>query len=70
MDKETYDLLLRSIDEIKDALVSIDARLRKLETAIAESDGRKKGLLTAKDIFVLICAAGAVIISFLRLSGE
>ena len=62
LDKETYDLLLRSVDELKEALVCIDARLRKLETAIAESDRSEKRTFDVKDMLVLICAAGAVII--------
>ena len=68
MSNEVFDLLLKSIDEVKETLVSIDARLRKLETAIAEQEGRKKGLLTLKDIIVLICAAGAIVLAFFRLN--
>ena len=65
---ELLQLLIKSVDEDKETLTSIDERLRNVEKAIAESKGRHSGLVTAKDIFVVICGIAAVIVSFIRLT--
>ena len=67
MSTELLQLLIKSVDEDKETLTSIDERLRNVEKAIAESKGRTSGLVTAKDIFVVVCGIAAVIFSFIRL---
>ena len=68
MSTELLNLLIKGIDEVKQTLTSIDERLRNVEKALAENKGRHSGLVTAKDIFVVICGIAAVIISFIRLT--
>ena len=68
MSTELLQLLIKSVDEVKETLTSIDDRLRNVEKAIAESKGRHSGLVTAKDIFVVVCGIAAVIISFIRIT--
>ena len=38
-------------------------RLRDVEKSIAESKGKSSGLVTAKDVFVVLCGIAAVVIS-------
>ena len=47
-------LEVKSVDEVKDKLDGIDGRLSDVEKAIAGNSGRHSGLVTAKDIFVVI----------------
>ena len=51
MSTELLQLLIKSVDEVKETLSSIDDRLRNVEKTLAESKGRRSGLVTAKDIF-------------------
>ena len=68
MSTELLQLLIKSVDEVKETLSSIDDRLRNVEKTLAESKGRRSGLVTAKDIFVVVCGIAAVIISFIRIT--
>ena len=68
MSTELLQLLIKSVDEDKETLTSIDERLRNVEKAIAESKGRYSGQVTAKDIFIVICGIAAVILSIFRLT--
>ena len=53
---------------MKAKLDGIENQLRDVEKAIAENKGRHSGLGTAKDIFIVLCAVGALIVSFVRLT--
>ena len=64
--QELLKVLIKSVDDVKEKLDKLDDRFRHVEKAIAESSGRHSGLVTAKDIFVvlggrcvdtLVCAA-------------
>ena len=68
MSTELLQLLIKSVDEVKETLSSIDDRLRNVEAALSESKGRTSGLVTAKDIFVVVCGIAAVVFSFIRLT--
>ena len=68
MSTELLQLLIKSVDEVKETLSSIDDRLRNVEKTLAESKGRRSGLVTAKDIFVVVCGIAAVVFSFIRLT--
>ena len=61
-------LVIKSVDAVNEKLDKIDERLRVVEIAIAESSGRHSGLVTAKDIFVVLAGVGALILSFVRLT--
>ena len=65
---ELLQLLIKSVNEVKQTLSSIDDRLRNVEKTLAENKGRHSELVTAKDIFVVICGIAAVIVSFIRLT--
>ena len=65
---ELYDLIQKGFDRIENRLLSIENRLSEVEKSIAESKGKTSGLVTAKDVFVVLCGIAAVVISFIRLS--
>ena len=65
---ELLKLLIKGIDEVKEKLDGIENRLRDVEKAIAENIGRHSGLVTAKDIFIVLCAVGALLVSLVRLT--
>ena len=67
-DENLYDLVKRSFDRIEDRLISIENRMREVEKYISESKGRTSGLVTAKDVFIVLCAVAAVILSFVQLT--
>ena len=58
----------RNLDRLENRLISIENRLRDVEKSIAESKGKSSGLVTAKDVFVVLCGIVAVVISFIRLT--
>ena len=70
MSTNILSLVLKGIDELKETLISIDNRLRKVEETLAENRGKHTGLTFAKDIFVVICSIAAVVISFVKLSQQ
>lgn len=57
--------LEKNIDEIKKTLISIDERLRNVETNTAELRGRKITLSSIKDWIIAVCAVGALIVSII-----
>lgn len=63
-----YNLIEKSFDRLENRLISIEERLRDVEKSIAESKGKTSGLVTAKDVFVVLCGIAAVVISFIRLT--
>ena len=65
---ELYDLVQKGFDRLENRLISLENRLRDVETSIAESKGKSSGLVTAKDVFVVLCGIAAVVISFVRLT--
>ena len=65
---ELYDLVQKSFDRLENRLISIENRLRDVERTISENKGRQSGLVTAKDVFVVLCGIAAVVISLVRLS--
>ena len=65
---EIVDLLQQGFDRIETQLIDIDKRLRDVERHIAEDKGKTTGLITAKDIFVVLCAVAAAVISLIRLT--
>ena len=67
-DDKLYDLVKTCFDRLENRLMSIENRLREVEKYIAESKGKTSGLVTAKDVFVVLCGIAAVIISFIRLT--
>ena len=67
-DKNLYDLFKTGFDRIENRLTSIEDRLRDVENHISESRGKTSGLVTAKDVFVLLCGVAAVVLSFVRLT--
>ena len=67
-DDKLYDLFQKCFDRIETRLISIENRMRDVENTIAETKGKSSGLVTAKDIFVVICGLAAVILSFVRLT--
>ena len=65
---ELYDLVQKGFDRLENRLIAIEPRLSDVEKSIAESKGKTSGLVTAKDVFVVLCGIAAVVISFIRLS--
>lgn len=65
---ELLNLFIRGIDEVKEKLDGIEDRLRDVEKAITENRGRHSGLVTAKDVFVVLRGIAAAVISFIRLT--
>ena len=55
-------------DPRKDFSISLKILNLFIEKAIAENQDRHSGLVTAKDIFVVICGVGALIVLFVRLT--
>ena len=66
--QELLSVLIKSVEGVNEKLDKIDERLRAVERSIAETRGRHSGLITAKDIFVVLAGVGALIISFVRLA--
>ena len=64
---QLYDLVQKDFNRLENRLISIENWLRDVEKSIAESEGKSSGLVTAKDVFVVICGV-AVVISFIRLT--
>ena len=73
---ELYDLVQKGFDRLENRLIAIENRLSEVEKYIAKSKGKTSGgqekqsaiLVTAKDIFVMLCGIAAVVISFIRLT--
>ena len=65
--EELYQLMSKSLDEIKTTLISIDDRLRNVETSTAELRGRKIAFSSLKDWIVACCAAAALVVSIIAL---
>ena len=65
---EIYDLVQKGFDRLENRLMSLDNRLSEVEKHITESKGKTSGLITAKDVFVVLCGIAAVVISFVRLT--
>ena len=57
--------LEKNIDEIKTTLISIDERLRNVETNTAESRGRERAFSSIKDWIVAGCAVVALVVSII-----
>lgn len=66
--EKLYDLMQKSLDRIESRLTNIEKRLSDVEKSIAESQGKSSALITAKDIFVVLCGIAAVVISFVRMT--
>ena len=66
--QELLKVLIKSVDDLDEKLDKIDERLRAVERSIAKESGRHSGLVTAKDIFVVLAGVGALILSFVRLT--
>ena len=66
--QELLKVLIKSIDDLGEKLDKIDDRVRAVERSLSETSGRHSGLITAKDIFVVLAGVGALIISFVRLT--
>ena len=66
--QELLKVLIKQVEDVNGKLDGIDTRLRAVERSIAETTGRHSGLITAKDIFVVLAGVGALIISFVRLT--
>lgn len=49
-------------------MISIENWLRDVEKSIAESKGKSSGLVTAKDVFVVLRGIAAVVLSFVSLT--
>ena len=56
--QELLSVLIKSVDAVKEKLDKLDERFRVVERSIAESSGRHSGLVTAKDIFVVLAGVG------------
>ena len=69
-DNNLYDLVKTCFDRLENRLISIENRLREVEKYTAESRGKTSGLVTAKDVFVLLCGVAAVVLSFVRLTQD
>ena len=67
-DENLYDLVKTYFDRLENRLISIEDRLRDVENHISES--KAKRLVTAKDVFVLLCGVAAVVLSFVRLTQD
>ena len=67
-DDKLYDLVKTCFDRLENRLIHIEDRLRDVENHISESRGKTSGLVTAKDVFVVLCGIAAVVISFVRLT--
>ena len=67
-DENLYDLVQKSFDRLENRLIAIENRLRDVENSTAESKGKSSGLVTAKDVFVVLCGIASVVISFVRLT--
>ena len=65
---EIYDLVQKGFDRLETRLIAIENRLSEVEKSIAESKGKTSGLVTAKDVFVVLCGIAAVVISLIRLT--
>ena len=63
-----YDLVEKGFDRIEDRLSRIETRLSEVEKHIAKSEGKSSGLVTIKDGFIILCALGALVLSFVRLT--
>jgi len=59
--------LKSDIEKINEKIDAIDARLRTVETGVAELRGRNIGVSVLKDWLVAICAVAAIIISIISL---
>ena len=66
--QELLKVLIKLVDDVKEKLDKLDDRVRLVEKAIAENSGRQSGMVTAKDVFVVLCGIAAVVISFVRLT--
>ncbi len=65
---ELLKVLIKAVDAVNDKLDKIDERLRVVESSISESKGRHSGLMTTKDVIIVIAAVGALVLSFFRLT--
>ena len=65
--EKTNSALKAEIEKTNSKLDAIDARLRTVETGVAELRGRNIGVSVVKDWLVAICAVVAVLISIIAL---
>ena len=65
--KSSETELKSDIEKINAKIDAIDARLRTVETGVAELQGRNIGVSVLKDWLVAICAVAAIIISIISL---
>ena len=63
-----YDLVQKGFDRLENRLIRIETRLGEVEQHIAESKGKTSGLVTVKDVFIVLCGIAAVVVSFVRLT--
>ncbi len=61
--QELLSVLIKSIEGLNEKLDKIDERLRVVEKALAKESGRYSGLVSAKDIFLVLAGVGALILS-------
>ena len=65
--EKTSSTLKAEIDKTNSKLDAIDARLRTVETGVAELRGRNIGFSVVKDWLVAVCAVVAICISIIAL---
>ena len=60
------DRLRETLKSIEDTLADIDNRMRRVETFIAETKGRKTMLTSIQDVLIFVCVIVAACASVLR----
>ena len=65
--KSSETELKSDIEKINTKIDAIDARLRTVETGVAELRGRNIGFSAAQDWIVAICAVAAIVLSIIAL---
>ena len=55
------NLLIKSLNEVKASLLSIDGRLRNVENDVSSLKGEKTAWQHIKDVALVICGVAAVI---------
>ena len=66
--QETLNLLIKSLNEVKESFTMIDGHLRKVENAVSKLEGGKSAWQHVKDVSLLVCGVAAVILAILRLT--
>ena len=66
--QEMLNLVIKSLDEVKGSLTTIDGRLRNVENAVSKMEGGKSAWQHVKDVSLVVCGVAAVILAILRLT--